>query len=601
MCGIFGIISKKMINSSSISDGLEAIKHRGPDDSLVLNGSDYIKYSTNFSSKKTQSQYGKLALDLKSNFWFGFNRLSLVDFSDNAMQPFHSKESNTVFMFNGELYNYLELKVEHLSEETFISNSDSEVVWKLYIKFGNEFIHLLNGMFVIVIYDFKEEKLKVWRDRLGIKPIFYSFENGTFIVSSEVKAIHKSGLVKKEINYTGLAYSMYLTTCPSPLTIYKNIHLLQAAHFLSYDFVSEEIEIKPYWVLKYNPSKNVISFSEFSDDVDAICKNYSIKTVNSALMLSGGLDSGLLAFYLSKQLKDLKSVHISDAKNTEYKYAQLNAENANSKFVAYKIPENPSEKEIELFLSSEEEPNSGPEPALFCTQKSKEDGYKVLYNALGPDEIFGGYEYFKRVKWLKKLPNLKYTPVFLIPGKYKAKFQEIATYGIESMPFIGRSLFSWEEISLFLEKNNQAIPEHPISYIKNQIIALYPDFEKIPALKKVSYYDIFYYISSHHTFRSDQSAMKYGIEMRFPFLDHNFLEKYFNQKNTFQSLNTHLKPQFRSYAQKVLPMEVLNMKKEGFQIPFENWEIRNPQIHLAKNRSQKWYLLGLEKIFPDYK
>ena len=194
MCGIFGIISKKTISSSSLSYGLEAIKHRGPDDSIVFNGDNLTRYSTNYSSENAQKKFPKLPNELESNLWFGFNRLSLIDFTDNAMQPFYSKESNTVFMFNGELYNYLELKDKYLSEEVFFSNSDSEIVWKLHNKLGDEFIHLLNGMFVIVIYDFKENKLKIWRDRLGIKPIYFSFENETFIFSSEVKAIHKSSL-----------------------------------------------------------------------------------------------------------------------------------------------------------------------------------------------------------------------------------------------------------------------------------------------------------------------------------------------------------------------------------------------------------------------
>jgi len=268
------------------------------------------------------------------------------------------------------------------------------------------------------------------------------------------------------------------------------------------------------------------------------------------------------------------------------------------KFIDFEIPYQPSIEEIETFLRAEEEPNSIPEPTLFLCQKAKEMGIKVLYNALGPDEIFGGYPYFvKTLKINKFRILLKHFPTFLLPERYKLKIHELNTYGPEIYPFVSRQLFSWSEIRNFLEKHNYRLPEeHPLAFIKNQIREIYPDFEKIPLLKKISYCDIFYYVGSHHSFRSDQPSMKYGVEMRFPFLEHTFVEKYFNQTNAFSGLKKSLKPQFRNYARHFLAEPVLTMEKSGFTMPLKNWIPGS-----SKNSDSKtWYKLGLKEIFSEF-
>jgi asparagine synthase (glutamine-hydrolysing) len=597
MCGISGIISNHPVQSASIQASIKSIKHRGPDDTLIYGSAHKMLYSTEISDVHSRHTFPDIEAADESDCWFAFNRLSIVDLSHYAMQPFC--ENELVFMMNGEIYNYKELKLEYLRNETFFSDSDSEIAFKLYLKFGNDFVNFLKGMFVVTIYDAKNKILRVWRDRLGIKPFYYAMGEGMFIFSSEMKGILSTGLVKKQVNPTGLAYSMYLGTCPAPHTIYLNIQALQAGHSLEFRMESFGISIRPYWCLEYHETDREIPFDDFSRDILKICEDYSSGEVEKAIMISGGIDSACLSYFYGKVDPKINTIHIHDQDKKEFFEAESNARNAGLEFTTFEIPFEPAKEEILLFLSSEEEPNLIPEPALFLSKKAGELGVKVLYNALGPDEIFGGYGYYSKISKLLKFKFLiNHLPAIMLPPRYKSKIRELREYDLEIYPFISRRLFAWEDIHRLFHMNGFQVPdEHPLLFLKKQVRGIYAGFDNLPLMKKMSYYDIFYYIASHHSFRSDQPSMRYGIEMRFPFLEHGFVEKYFNQKNTFRGIGKTLKPRFRNYVIEILPENVLKMKKSGFTMPLKNW-IRDSTQEID---SKTWYLMGLKEIFKEFK
>jgi asparagine synthase (glutamine-hydrolysing) len=602
MCGFSGVLSNHELYPEIILGSITSIKHRGPDDTLIFT-EDKEFFSCELSNPGTKESFQQLPSDKKSTAFFAFNRLSIVDLSTHAMQPFFDQEKEVVFMLNGEVYNYVELKKEFLANETLISQSDSEVAFRLYLKFGDEFVQHLRGMFSIVVYDLKNNNLKAWRDRLGMKPFYYTILDGVFIFSSEMKGIFATNLIRKELNYQGLAYSMYLGTCPSPLTIYKHISSLEAGCELEYSRLSGQMKVDRYWHLKYTPSKRAITFDEFNADLTELCQLHRTGDVEKALMLSGGMDSGTLAYYFSKFDPNLKCLNIfaNGHRIDEREFAKENASNAGLDIVYLEIPSSPSASLIESYIQAEEEPNSIPEPAFFLCEEARKMGIAVLYNALGPDEIFGGYRYFATIHKLKKFNGLlKLAPDFLIPKKYREKFSEVKKYGFDYYPIICRRLFTWRQITKILKTEDGQEPIHPIEYLKNQINVTYPDFKKLPLLKRVSYLEIFYYITSHHTFRSDQPSMRFSIEMRFPFLDHQFIEKYFNQPDTFDNIGKYLKPQFREYVSNVLPGKIFEMEKKGFSMPAENWTksgLANfSDESLTTNSSQFWYLGMLNKI-----
>jgi len=602
MCGFSGVISNNELQPKIILDSISVIKHRGPDDTLIFTG-DQEFFSCELSNSDSQENFPQLPLDKNSSAFFAFNRLSIVDLSANAMQPFFDEETKVVFMLNGEIYNYIELKNEFLSTETLVSQSDSEVAFRLYLKLGAEFIHHLRGMFSIVVYDLKNNRLKAWRDRLGMKPFYYTVRDGIFVFSSEMKGIFATNIIQKEINYQGLAYSMYLGTCPSPLTIYRNISSLEAGGKLEYSLVSGQIKVDQYWHLKYKPSSRTIGFDEFNADLMELCQLHQTGDVEKALMLSGGMDSGTLAYYFSKFDPELKCLNIyaNNHSTDEREFAKENASNAGLEITYLEIPATPSDLQIRKCKHGEEEPNSIPEPAVFLCEEARKMGIEVLYSALGPDELFGGYKYFRTIQKLKKaIGLLKLTPTFLIPEKHREKFSEVKKYGLEYYPIICRRLFTWEQITQILKTKGEEIPVHPIKYLDNQIKTIYPECKDLPLLKKVSYLEIFYFISSHHSFRSDQPSMRFSIEMRFPFLDHQFIEKYFNQTDTFENIGKHLKPRFREYVSNVLPKRIFEMGKKGFSMPAENWANLNSTDSITgfktTDPSQLWYFGMLNEI-----
>jgi len=612
MCGISGIISGKAVPAKAIVDSLHSIKYRGLEDTLLY--SDNF-YSCSLSSEHSQQKYKAVLTEQESKTWFGFNRLCIVDLSPQAMQPFYSPETDTVFMCNGEIYNHKELRNKYLGDVSFTSSSDCEVAFRLYLKLGKDFINDVKGMFSIVIYDGKNHKLMAWRDRFGMKPLLYAFDGETFVFSSEAKGIWNTGLVKKELDYKGLAYSMYLGTCPSPITIYKNINSLQPAHGLEYDVKQKSVSVTPYWKLQYNPQRETIGFDEFSKDIERVCNQHLIDDLRKGVMLSGGLDSGLMAYYLAKGDKTLKTFnifaenHVSD----EREYAHLNAEKADLSLECYEISDNPSPEEIVPYLTAEEEPNTVPEPAFFLSLKANEQGMKVLYCALGPDEVFGGYDYYKKVAKLGRWEGIvKLLPSFIFPDKYRGKITDIKKYGLKMYPLISRQTFSWAEIKEIIGEERLKDVIHPIEFIEQQIKDLHPDYDKLPLLKKVSLLDIHYYISSHHVFRFDQSSMKHTVEMRFPLLDADFIQKYFNQAKCFDDIMKDPKPQWRSYAKHILPGKVFDMQKKGFGMLVEKWvSVLQKDEKLTSNSSypflkyrkwnesdtKKWYKMSLEKLF----
>ncbi|HBX62722.1 MAG TPA: hypothetical protein DEG63_06480, partial [Flavobacteriaceae bacterium] len=389
MCGISGIFSKNKLSDSSILNSLKSIKHRGPNNTIHISFFDkeIHFYSSQLSDKRTQFDL-RNSDGIQTNNWIGFNRLSIIDLSNNGMQPFYDNDAKISFMMNGEVYNFKELRNEFLSDVDFISNSDSEVAFQLYLKLGDDFVQHLRGMFVIVIVDYQKNEVNIWRDRFGIKPFYYFLDEENFIFSSEIEGIFATDLVQKEINFKHLAYTFYLNSSFAPNTIYNNIYSLEAATQLKVDLSNFKSDKKQYWQLNYQPNHQLISLEEFLSDVEKVVNLSSVSDVKQAIMLSGGLDSGLLAYMIGQKNSDIDALTIyneSVPEQNELDFAKSNALNANLNIKAFEIENQVDLQTIKEYCFAEEEPNSSPEPAYFLTKKAKQNNYTVLHNALGLD------------------------------------------------------------------------------------------------------------------------------------------------------------------------------------------------------------------------
>lgn len=591
MCGISGIFSKNKLSGSSILNSLKSIKHRGPNNTIHTSFFDkeIHFYSSQLSDKRTQFDL-RNSDGIQANNWIGFNRLSIIDLSNNGMQPFYDNDAKISFMMNGEVYNFKELRNEFLSDVDFISDSDSEVAFQLYLKLGIDFVQYLRGMFVIVIVDYQKNEVNIWRDRFGIKPFYYFLDEENFIFSSEIEGIFATDLVQKEINFKHLAYTFYLNSSFAPNTIYNNIYSLEAATQLKVDLSNFKSEKNQYWQLNYQPNHQLIASEEFLNDVEKVVNLSSVSDVKQAVMLSGGLDSGLLACMIGYKNSDIDALTIynkSVPEQNELAFAKSNAQNANLNIKTFEIENQADLQTIKEYCLAEEEPNSSPEPAYFLTKKAKENNYTVLHNALGLDELFYGYGYYNQAKKLEKYQAFLWEPFrYFLTGSKRNKYEEITRFGLETTPFIMRSFSSWTAIQKLFSQYGSADWKHPISVLMNQVKSTNINFEKMPLLKKISYLDFYYYISSHHSLRTDSPAMRNEIEMRFPYLDHLFVQKYFNCSFLDEDLSKeNNKPFLRKNVQTILPQDVLSMKKKGFSMPTSKW-LEN---------------INLEQDFPELK
>ncbi len=591
MCGISGIFTKQNIEGKFISDSLKSIRHRGPDNSLCAGYMDnkFRFYSNELSNQETRERFPAIENE-SSNNWIGFNRLSIIDLSNNGMQPFYDEETQTAFMLNGEIYNFKELKKSHLNEELFWSESDTEVAFKLYLKLGNEFVHELRGMFTIVVVEYGKHKVKIWRDRFGIKPLYYFADNEKFVFSSEMRGIFETGLVRKEISEKHLAHLYYLQSTFAPNSLYKNVYSLEAGGKIELDLQDFSFQKEKYWTLEYKPEKKEIEKEEFLLDLDEITGLACISDVKQAIMLSGGLDSGILAYFIKKNTPEIQAITLYNQnynQTDEFEYAKITADKNKIDFLPIEIPNGIDKNQIYELATSEEEPSSSPEPTYFLSKEAvTRFGIKVLHNALGLDELFYGYKYYPQALFFQKFNlvlnnRLKY----FLKGKKRYKYDELTQMGIFTLPLLSKSSIGWDEI-LDLFGSDW---EHPVFEILKQL----PEgFHQMPLVKQLSWIDFHYYISSYHSFRGDQSSMKNSVEMRFPFLDHLFVQKYFNQSYLHKGLTyQNNKPFLRKNARGILDDRILSMPKKGFTIPREIWidELPNFASEIA----------GLHKLFGN--
>lgn len=619
MCGFSGIFTKQMIDDQALLHSLRAIKHRGPDNTIhAAFNSQFTCFASELSDQATQEKYTTSERQYANN-WIGFNRLSILDLSNEGMQPFYDEERKIAFLFNGEVYNFSALKAEFLANVPLKSNSDTEVIFHLYLKLGDAFIHHLRGMFAIVVVDYNHQLVKVWRDRFGIKPFYYTIKENQFIFSSEIKGIFATQLVDRKVDPQYLAYSFYMNTNFAPHTIYEGIHSLEAATQLTVDLSNFQLSKDTYWTLDYQPHSKTITPSEFLNDVADVVSLASVADVKQAVMLSGGLDSGLLAYQLGQFNTDIDAISIYNKKidaQNEIAFARSNAKNSGLHLREVEIDNEVSITTLKEYILAEEEPNVCPEPAYFLAKNAHQHQYVVLHNALGLDELFYGYAYYF---WAKigqpiapfLLKNLKH----LLKGKKRYKYEELSTYGLAAMPFVMRSHTSWTSIQELFKAYGSADWKHPVETLLAQVKQVQPKFEQFPLLKQISYLDFYYYISSHHSLRSDVPSMLHHIEMRFPYLDHHFIQKYFNCSHLEQDLTLkHNKPFLRKAVENILPHDVLFMPKKGFSMPTSIWlkdvDITTdfPEVEAAfgnvkeewtDDASKKWWLISASLVLKN--
>lgn len=580
MCGIGGAINyrRNSVALETIGAIGKIIEHRGPDD-----------FGYYFAAN------GEKALTREIKEGFDFNvallhrRLSILDLSERGWQPMQTNDKRFTISFNGEVYNYIELR--DLLQEfgyQFQTETDTEVILYAYQKWGEKCLSRFNGMFAFAIHDAVKNELFIARDPFGIKPLYYTENEDFFIFCSEIKGIIAEPKVSKKINSDRL--KEYLTdgwVNHSPETLYTDVHEFPAAHFavISADS-SEPVEPKQYWHLE-NTKKAAISFEDAARQVeDILYNNVNIhlrSDVEVGYTLSGGLDSSSIICLANKILPGSKKHAFSYIPNYAAKSEQkwIDIVNTHVKGVPYYTQ--PSEStfisEIEKIIKLQDEPFGG--TSIYAQYKVfelvKEKNIKVVLDGQGADEIFAGYiHYFSDramsilskhgiFSYLKFIRNID--PLLSVPK------QKLILKGIAA--FLPRDLQK-RMTSTYHASAGRLL--HEDAFSKEQFQFTAPDFGN--DFLKLSLYKRLKYIGLPWLLRyQDRNSMAFSVEGRVPFLTKDLAEFVFSLPEEYiLSSAGYTKKLMREAMKNYLPAEILARKdKIGFETPEQQWIKNSPE------------------------
>jgi len=566
MCGIGGIVSiNNSVIDQKISDDIKnSLNHRGPDHSLIKN--------------------------INPNCTFVHSRLAIIDLNPRSNQPLSSYDDKYHIVFNGEIYNYKELRSELKSlGYEFKSEGDTEVLLVGYQHFGQEILNKLIGQFAFVIADYNKNYYFMARDRIGLKPLYYSIGNQYFAFSSEFNALNTSNLVSFSPNRE--AYVSYLRhlAIPSSSTGNENIQKVKPGEFIVVDFEGK-IKKELYWDPFDFTTEQDITSSEAIDCLDNLLKSSveyrKISDVEVGLYLSGGLDSTLIGSLLATDTK-IKSFNVDydeifDGYKGEFKEAQYSADQINVELIHKSI----SFEEFRSIISDYsflQDDLIGDEvgiPLYFLGKLAKTNGLKVVQVGEGADELFYGYDHWLRfAKLYKSIPKFN---SISSQNNFKSHRANLLFNIIQNNnPFPGGAVgFNLAQIKK-LVKFDYTTNSNLINYSDN----LWQDYysrEDFSITKWMTLIDLKIRLPELLLMRMDKLSMQSGVEARVPFLDHRIVEFVLSlPENIIFDINR-TKPLLKKLSKRHIPEKVLSRRKQGFRAPISNWIQKDPDYFFDK-------------------
>jgi asparagine synthase (glutamine-hydrolysing) len=541
LCGIYGINKN---NKNNIEAILKLADFRGPD---------------------------FMGISLKNNYSFGHNRLAIIDLEDRSNQPFEKDAYEIVF--NGEIYNYLDIKEELLHKGyEFKTNSDTEVILLGYREYGEKILEKLNGMFAFVIYNPKSNSFFGTRDRLGKKPFYYYKKNDTFEFASQLKQIsyEKDLVVDKKSEKLYFRYGYV----PEPYTIYEDVYKLEAGHSFTYDLTNNKFAKKQYWDISTEENYIKDSYKDIKKELKSLLIDSVEQRLHSdvpvGVFLSGGVDSSLVASIVAKELNqeiDTFSIKFSDSEFDESNYAKEIASLLGTKHHTLECKPEDMIKLIENLPEYYDEPyNDSSSLAMMILSRETRKFVTVALSGDGGDELFWGYNnYFrmKKVSYLYKLPKFaRRIMASFLNNSSNYRLRRIADGlkidNLEELFLYSGRLFNFNK--LFNTKNITCQNEYS-KYLYN----------KKNIFERISDYDIKTYMNGDIFTKVDRATMAYSLEARTPLVDYRIVEM--SQKIPFEYKykNGEGKYILKDILYDYLPKELFNRPKSGFTVPLKNW------------------------------
>lgn len=584
MCGIAGILRLNRQPATYLPNLLamsKAMQRRGPDDAgffLTDNlsagsyyfNSDTAKESREFHRTKFKGNISDCLAD-SGILFFTHRRLGIIDLSPGAFQPMTDGKQQQCLIFNGEIYNYQALREELKSlGHTFQTASDTEVLLKSYQQWQEKSLYKFNGDFALALYDSERQQLFLARDRLGVKPLFYTDTGHDFIFASDIKTLLASGLVKAQADLQGLWNNLTLTLPPGRLTSFSNIYSLEPGTSITIDLRSGRLTENQYWDIPHGqeplklPEDQLLELLE--EKIVQAVRYRLVADVEVGSFMSGGIDSTTVTGMAAKINPGMKALTLGfyDNQEDETAAASMNAQ----KFGVQHIISRPSQQDyidaVEDILSCNEEPYQALSPAYFMSKLAHQENLKVVISGAGGDELFAGYNYYPLWQQLDKYRPWK-SIINLLPA-YPHKVQTLKKLVSQNMHAYYRGMHGafhdLEAADIFQEYHTSG--EH---FFKE----LYPvntDFNDYG--EQLTYLDLKWYVGRHQLYRLDQFSMHFSVEGRYPLLDHELLATAMRIPVSFKNKNGITKYPLRQIAAKYIAPPSLTMKKFGFSSPMDH-------------------------------
>ena len=551
MCGINGIISKEKDKDKLIKEMNKRIVHRGPDAEGIY---------------------------IDDNVALGQRRLSIIDL-EGGNQPIYNKDKSILIVYNGEVYNYKELK-EELTEYEFQTNSDTEVILHGYEKWGKELPKKLRGMFAYAIYDKNKNEIFISRDHFGIKPLYYYQNKDVILFGSEIKSFLAHPKFKKELNKELIGPYLTFSFTPTDETFFKDVYRLPGGHSMTINVKTKKIKIERYFKVEFSNTKE--SFDEVVEEIskamnDSV-KHHLISDVEVGSFLSSGVDSSYLVS-LAKPDKTY-TIGFDLAKYSEIEYAKDLTDKLKIKNISEKISKEEYMKAIpDVYYHMDEPTADGCAIAVYFLSRLASKDVKVVLSGEGADEFFGGYNSYDDNFYTKLPLFVRKTLASICKVLPKNKITRyIIRRGMsieESYVSINRTYYDDELKDVLKYKD----------YIKNKDITkeVYEEYKDYDKLNKMLAVDIRYWLSNNILTIVDRMTMAHSIESRVPFTDIDVFKVSSILPKKYKLSEGTTKVALREAAKKVIPNDAYKKKKLGFPVPIREWIRENDFYNEIKN------------------
>jgi asparagine synthase (glutamine-hydrolysing) len=566
MCGICGKLAFEQnasVSGALIGTMLDTIRHRGPDDEGVY---------------------------LSSRLGLGHARLSIIDLT-SGHQPLSNENGTIWIVFNGEVYNFRELRTLLLGKgHVFKTQSDTEVIVHLYEELGSQCVERLRGMFAFALWDENAQTLFLARDRVGIKPLYYSLSEKAIVFASEIKAILADPAIKRELAPEIVDRFLTFLYVPGEDTLLQGIHKLAPGHYLLAK--NGKAEIRQYWDLRFLKPSESPSPKDAEEELLSLLSEvvdlHMIADVPVGVLLSGGVDStAVLSFAAERTDKEISSytVGFSDPSFADERpYARLAAETYGSLHRDMTITAGDFAEFLPRYVWHMEEPVCEPPAiALYYVSKLARNYVKVLLSGEGGDEAFAGYSNYRSIIWLERLKQIW------------PAFNSTAARGLSQL----NSWWHSARVAKYAPLMNAAFPDYyysrtstPYLYSGNGLGELYSTdylnsidkeytvepvrrlFSRVKdegVLDQMLYIDTKTWLPDDLLIKADKMTMANSLELRVPLLDHRLLEFAASLPPHYKLKGFALKHIWKKALSKRLPNTILKRRKAGFPVPYESW------------------------------